>query len=333
MSPSFVPPSRGVLDDCVRLATTAPSLHNSQPWKFRVTPPEVEVYADPGRHLPVIDPAGREHLISVGAAVFTLRLAMRRAGYDVRCDLLPDPADPALAARVTAGRVTPVDQLTEQLAAAIPHRHTNRSPFADVAVPAGAVDRLRSAARREGATLTVAGPVARDAILGLARAADRRLRERPHYADELRRWTGQNARHDGVPVWAAAPWDALEIMPMRDFVPVGPGPRPREPFEPHPTIMVLATAGDTRADWLRAGMALQRVLLTATWLGLATTPISQPVEVAAVRSVLGRTPAQMVLRVGYGRVSGRTPRRPLSEVLLPAGPSRVTATGNGDERP
>jgi hypothetical protein len=72
-----------------------------------------------------------------------------------------------------------------------------------------------------------------------------------------------------------------------------------------------------------AGQALQRVLLTATWQNLSTTPISQPVEIPAVRRLLtdarsGKW-AQMVLRVGYGRPSTATPRRPLAEVLLPDG--------------
>ncbi|BBH69140.1 NAD(P)H nitroreductase [Actinoplanes sp. OR16] len=321
MDIGFVPPARGVLTDCVRLAATAPSLHNSQPWLFRVEPPVIEVFADPARRLPVVDPDGREHLISVGAAVLTLRLAVRHAGYSVREQLcspvLPGNTDPVLAARVTAGRPRGPDPATEALAAAIPRRHTNRWPFARVAVPADAIEKLRGAAAQEGATLTVAGPVARDAILGLARAADRWLRDRPHYAAEIARWTGRDVRHDGVPEWAAGPWDALEVMPVRDFAGL---PRERLPFEPHPTVLVLATGGDTPLDWLRAGQALQRVLLTATLLGLATTPISQPVEVPAIREKLSRRPAQMILRVGYGRTAGRSPRRALNELLLPAEP-------------
>jgi hypothetical protein len=320
MTPSFVPPSRRVLTGCVRSAISAPSLHNSQPWLFRVDPPTVAVYADPTRRLPVVDPDGREHLISVGAAVLTLRVAVRRAGYEAGCELVPDPADPTLVALVTARRPVPVDETIESLAAAIPHRHTNRRPFAQVAVPAGAVERLSAAARQEGAVLTVASAPARDAILGLARAADRRLRDRPHYAEEIGRWTGQGVRHDGVPIWAAGPWDALEIMPVRDFAGTTPLPGTAEPFEPHPTIMVLTTEHDTPSDWLRAGQALQRVLLTATWIGLAATPISQPVEVPEIRRKLHARPAQMVLRVGYGRVAGGSPRRPLSQVLLPASP-------------
>jgi nitroreductase len=323
MSMSFVPPSRAILTDCVRSAITAPSLHNSQPWMFRVEPPTVGVYSDPDRRLPVVDPDGREQLISVGAAVFTLRLAVRRAGYDVDCDLLPDPGDPTLVARVTAGRPLRADEATEALAAAIPFRHTNRWPFARVAVPADVIERLRAAARHEGAELTVADPTGRDAVLGLARAADRWLRERPHYAEEISRWSGRGVRHHGVPVWAAGPWDALEVMPVRDFAGLTPLPRPREPFEPHSTVMILTTDGDTPRDWLVAGQAMQRVLLTATWMGLATTPISQPVEAPEIRKRLTRKPAQMVLRVGYGKITGRTPRRPLNDVLLRAGKPAV----------
>ncbi|WIM92865.1 nitroreductase family protein [Actinoplanes oblitus] len=323
MNVSFVPPSRGVLTDCVRSAMTAPSLHNSQPWLFRISGPHVDVYADPSRRLPVVDPDGRELLISVGAAVFTLRAAVRGAGYDTRCDLLPDPDQPTLAARVTATRALAVDPPAEALAAAIPYRHTNRWPFAQVPVPADQLGRLRDAARREGAVLTVADPVGRDAVLDLARAADRWLRDQPGYRAELGDWTGRR-RHDGVPVWAAGPWDALEVVPVRDFATRARRQPAPEPFEPYPTIMVLATGGDTRLDWLRAGQALQRVLLTATWLGLATMPISQPIEAPAVRATLAaRTPGmspQLVVRVGYGRVQtpGGSPRRALSEVLLRA---------------
>jgi nitroreductase len=322
MTTTTVPPSRKVLADCIRTATAAPSLHNSQPWRFRIDRPAVEVYADPDRHLHVIDPTGREQLISVGAAVFTLRLAIRQAGYRCEATPFPEPGEPDLVARVTAAQPTAPGPAVEALYAAVPHRHTNRFPFAHTPVPADALDHLVDAARREGASLTVAGATARNAILGLAQEADRRLHALPGYREELARWTGPAMRHDGVPSWAIGPWDALESMPIRDLGELSELPRKSAKFEPYPTILVLATDGDDRTDWLRAGQALQRVLLTATWQNLATTPISQPVEVPAVRRVLAapnaRRFAQMVLRVGYGRQAGRTPRRPVAEVLLSA---------------
>ncbi|NMO57293.1 nitroreductase [Actinoplanes sp. TBRC 11911] len=321
MATTIGPPSRKVLADCVRSATAAPSLHNSQPWLFRVERASVEVYTDPRRRLEVIDPDGREQLISIGAALFTLRLAIEQAGYETRVTLFPAAEASHLVARATITGTAPVTAATEALSAAIPHRHTNRWPFAHTPVPQQALEQMRDAARREGAVLTVASAPARDRILALAMSADRWLRARPGYRDEIARWTG-GVRHDGVPLWAVGPWDALETVPIRDFAELSELPRPTEKFEPYPTILILATEGDGHCDWVRAGQALQRVLLTATWQNLATTPISQPVEVPAVRQVLtdpdGGLSAQMVLRVGYGRVAPSTPRRPLTDVLRSA---------------
>jgi nitroreductase len=315
-------PTPGVLADCVRSATTAPSLHNSQPWLFRLCGSAVDVYADPARRLPVLDPDGREQLISVGAAVFTLRLALRRAGFRSGVTLFPAPRDPGLVARVIVTYPDAVTPEVERLAAAIPHRHTNRRPFARTPVPPDVLDHLRDAARKEGAALAVASPAARETILGMARAADRWLRGLPGYRPELARWTAHRFPGDGVPEWAGGPWDALEAVPIRDFAELSPAARPTEKFEPYPTIMVLATTGDRRADWVRAGQALQRVLLEATWRDLATTPISQPVEVPAMRRLLidsgSDLSVQMVLRIGYGKQAARTPRRPLADVLLPS---------------
>jgi nitroreductase len=315
--------TRVLLRECVAAATMAPSLHNSQPWLFRMHPDRVEVHADARRRLDVLDPAGRELLISVGAALFTLRLAIRAGGYRPDVTLFPDPDDPDLVATAAVGPELAATPAVEALAAAVPHRHTNRWPFARSPIPADALEHLSDAARREGAILTVASAVSRNAILGLSDVADRRLRARGGYRAELARWTlPGNHRPDGVPVTAIGPWDALESMPIRDFGLLQPQlRRASETFEPHPTIAVLSTDGDTRADWVTAGQALQRVLLTATWLNLATTPISQPVEIPGVRDLLsdrdtGRW-AQIVLRVGYGRPAATTPRRPLDEVLLP----------------
>ncbi|MBM2616411.1 nitroreductase family protein [Actinoplanes sp. LDG1-06] len=315
-------PSGKVLMQCVRAATSAPSLHNSQPWRFAVVGNAVEVYADPERRLRVLDPAGREQMISVGAALFTLRLAVSRAGFDSRTRLFPVPEKPDLVARVTVkGRAT-VSPAAQALAAAIPQRHTNRWAFSPDPVPESALDSLRDAARQEKAVLTVASATARPAILGLARSADRWLRARPGYREELSRWSTAEGSRDGVTGRAAGAADATGFMPLRDFTEASGLFRPVETFEQRPTILALATEGDRQPDWVRAGQALQRMLLTATCLKLAAMPISQLVEVPAVRNVLsgaaGGLSVQMVLRVGYGRTPASTPRRPPAEVLVAA---------------
>ncbi|PWK30441.1 Acg family FMN-binding oxidoreductase [Actinoplanes xinjiangensis] len=317
----MTPLDEQALAGCVRTATLAPSLHNSQPWRFRIDGGTVEVFADRSRQLEVLDPSGRELLISVGAAVFTLRLAIGMQGRIPEVTIFPDPARPDLVARIRAGQVTTPSAQVNALAAAIGSRHTNRLPFANAVVPADSMEHLCAAAAREGATLTRAGAVSRDTIIGLARTAEARLRGRGGYRAELGRWTRPRSyRQDGIPHTAYGPWDALEHLPLRDFGLVHPQPqRPSARFEAHPTIVVLATDDDTPADWVRAGQALQRVLLTATHHHLATTPISQPVEIPAVRDLLtdpatGRT-AQIIIRLGYAAPAAATPRRPLTDIL------------------
>jgi nitroreductase len=312
---------QAMLARCVQAATLAPSLHNSQPWRFRIVDDAVEVHADQRRRLTELDPTGRELMISLGAAVVTLRVAIRGQGWIPGVRLLPDPARPDLVARVTLDRPAEPSPRARDLASAIAERHTNRRPFLAEVVPVHAIEELTAAAAHEGADLSVAGSAARQIIVGLGQVAEERLRAIGGYRAELGRWTRPvPGRRDGIPPTAVGPWDALERIPVRDFGLVHPQPSRRaEPFEAYPTIAVLSTVGDEPADWLRAGQALQRVLLVATRLHLSTTPISQPVEIPSIRSLLsdpgsGRW-AQMVIRVGYGVPAPATPRRPLTEVL------------------
>jgi nitroreductase len=320
---SALPLPDRVLAGCVAVAVLAPSLHNSQPWRFRIRGGEVEVLADPDRQLHALDPDGRELAISVGAALFTLRLAVRRHGRIPHVRLFPEPAEPDLVARVASGRTAQVTPAVQALADAVPLRHTNRWPFAPSVLSADAIEELTEAAQHEGASLEVAGAVSRNAILGLSQAAERRLRSQGAYRAELGQWTSRApARRDGIPASAIGPWDAFERLPLRDFGLLAPRViRSAERFEPYPTIVLLSTRGDGRREWVSAGQALQRVLLVATRLRLATTPISQPVEIPAIRELLTDTGtgrwAQMVLRLGHGSPAAVTPRRPLSEVLLP----------------
>jgi nitroreductase len=322
-------PTEQTLLASVRAATAAPSVHNSQPWLFRIQSAGgsgcVEVFADRRRRLEVIDPLGREMLISVGAALFTLRLALAERGWTSTVTLFPDPDAPDLVARVsTVGRASPGKTLTD-LAAAVPHRHTNRLPFRSAVIPTPVQEELFAAAETEGAVLTVADAVVRTAILGLVRTAEQHLRAEGVYRAELHEWTRPaRGRRDGVPLAAFGPWDAVEALPLRDFGLTLPHlQRPLEPFELHPTIAVLSTVGDGNIEWVRSGQALQRVLLAATMRGLAATPMSQPLEIPALREMLTDTTsgrwAQLILRLGFAPPTSPAPRRPLADVLLPPG--------------
>jgi nitroreductase len=307
---------------CVEAAVAAPSIHNSQPWRLRVGPHGIDVLADRTRLLSVVDPDGRELFISLGAAVFNLRVAMLNQHRLPLRRFFPDRGQPDLVARVTPGPYAHATDTAAALYQAIPRRHTNRRPFADAAVPQERLAELRDAATCEGAVLTVADDLGREAILSLIRTAETRWRHDPAYWLELAEWSGATGtRTDGVPAPAFGPWSAAGALPLRDFGLVMPVRRRQlERFEAHPTLAVIRSLGDGPEAWLRTGEALQRVLLTATARGLASTPMTQPLEFSDLRQLLndpaeGLT-AQVILRLGYGPLCAATPRRPLDEVVV-----------------
>ncbi|MDG4766848.1 nitroreductase family protein [Solwaraspora sp. WMMD406] len=311
---------------CLEAAAAAPSVHNSQPWRFRPhqdgVEVGVEVLADRSRQAGLVDPTGRELTISIGAAVFNLRVAMLAHGRVPMLRLLPAPDDPDLLARITVGPVTETDETVRLLARAIPHRRTNRRPFAELPVPPEVSDELVAAARTEHGQLAMVDPMVLDSVLALIRSAEDRRRADPAYWTELERWTRDRpGRLDGVPPQAFGPWPVPRSVPVRDFGLVWPARRRVAAFETEPTLAVLYTVGDGPRDWLRAGQALQRVLLTATVRGLSTTLLTQPLEFPELRDLLGGRDdgrrAQAIVRIGYGPLSPPVPRRPVAELLDP----------------
>jgi nitroreductase len=233
----------------------------------------------------------------------------------------PDPAEAGVVARLTLGPPVASDGMVRLLANAIGRRRTNRQPYADVPVPLAVVEELRDAAVAEGATLAVPGSVERTAILSLIRTAHSRQLADPAYRRELDGWTRTwPDRRDGVPPKVFGPRDGQGAVPVRDFGVSGDDPARRAAqFERHPTLVIISTNGDGPDQWLRAGQALERVLLTATVRGLAAQPMTQPLEIPELRALLAQEAvgrqAQVILRVGYGKPVSRSPRRRLPDVL------------------
>jgi nitroreductase len=303
-------------------AIRAPSLHNSQPWLFRLRDGAIEVLSDPSRQLAVADSGGWAVRIACGAATLNARLALTVTGTPAAVSLRPDSAQPDLIARLTPGTERPPTYVERDLFAAIPHRFSNRQPFWPDPVPAAVRARLIEAARAESGWLDLlVGMTALSGFAEIARSADRVLRRDASYQSELFGWVHTDAAADGVPVSAGGPFpEPQDLLPQRPFA-----DRPRAPgrdYEPEPLVAILGSAGDRPTDQIVAGQALQRVLLTATDAGLASSMISQPIEVPAARDQLRRSLGrfgvpQMALRIGYGHPGRPTPRRDLADVLVP----------------
>lgn len=309
-----------VVDRALYAATRAPSVHNTQPWQFVVAPRHIELHLDRDRVLAVADPDAREAQLSCGAALLNLSIALRAADHGVVTDLLPDPARPDLLAVVRIGGYRLASPELRSLASAIGRRATNRRPFYERPVPMTHRRILTAAAAGEGAHLIMLDtPKTIDTFAGLLRRADHLQEDDPAFQTELREWTTRAAAsRDGVPQSAGGPRPiGAMLLKLRRYhdQPAG-GDRP---FEQQPLVAALISPGDTVQDRLRAGQAMQRVLLNATACGLSASFLSQPIEVpyirAALRSLLGgRHHPQTVFRIGYGHPAVPTPRRPLADV-------------------
>lgn len=320
-----------ILRQCIAAAAAAPSVHNTQPWQFRARPDGVEVRCDRSRQLPVIDPTGREMLLSVGAALLNLRVAVLAHGRSPVVRLMPDPESEDLIADVAFGPPTTPSVSVRLLHRCIEYRRTNRRAFAPTTPPARVLNEIAEAARVEGGRLSFAGAGV-TALLCLIRLAARRQEADPAYRAEIAEWTRTNrARNDGVPPEAFAPPGAGPAVPLRDFA-LGADVRRRkaERFEIMPTLALLYSPARHRQDVVAAGQAMQRALLTATARGVATTLITAPTEVPHVAEMLrdGSTneSAQAIIRFGYGQPSASVPRRPVEEILQVAASPALAAS-------
>jgi nitroreductase len=310
----------------IGLAARAPSLHNTQPWRFKVSQDALELYADTKRQLRV-DPDGREMLISCGAALYGLRLAIRSLGRMPEVEFLPDTTAAAgrpPLAQVRLGPAAPVTAAEQQMLKAVPHRHTHRGPFESGPLPAGLLPLLRDDARAEGATLIVINSErARDELAAIVAASGRRQDRDPESRAETCVWTrdASSPARDGVPAHAfpGVPRREAGRLPQRDFdlgrglglLTVG-GPAA-------PVTAVLVTPGDGEKDWLHAGQALNRLLLRAATQWVFADLNTQPLEDVATRThikdclTLPGSP-QMLLALGISRTTHPTGRRPAAEL-------------------
>lgn len=311
------------LATAVREALRAPSIFNTQPWKWRVHGERLELYADPQRQLNAADPSAMMLTLSCGASLHHACVALAAAGYEPIVSRLPGTGPPHLLATVQAGlRHRPTEAVTHQYAA-IARRRTDRRPFVDEPVPESAVHQLRSVVADSGAYLH---PVRPDQLPMLAIAAAEAAATQaddPAYRAELASWTHRPAAGgDGVPP-STAVRAVPRRVPVRDFAPDGSANLALgDSTDRGAAYLLLFGVTDEPLAWLRAGEALSALLLTAVDLGLSAAPMSDLVEVPWPRQVLremlaGLGEPYVVVRVGYAQPGDlpAVPRRDLADVV------------------
>ncbi len=320
-------PEPEVIRDAVMLAGRAPSLHNSQPWRWVVEDATMHLWADPRRMMPATDRTGRELTLSCGAVLDHLRVAMAAAGWDSATERLPDPSEPDHLATVQFQPAEVVTEAQQRRAAAILRRRTDRLPFA--APPAWPA--LESALRREvlpyEVTLDVVADDARPILAEESRLTEALRRYDTSYLSELRWWTSpfeSDATH--VPESALPSSSAAARVDVARAFPPGYGGQRRAAVDhDHSKILVLSTRyGDDRLDVLRCGEALSAVLLECTVAGMATCTLTHMTEMAMSRNIIAQVTGaagepQLLIRVGRSSLKDQhvepTARRLVTELL------------------
>lgn len=316
-------PLAAVLAEAASAAGYAPSVHNTQPWHWRVRPDRLELRAARDRQLPATDPDGRLLMLSCGAALHHARIALAAQGWTAQVDRLPDADDPDLLAVLRPTEQIPVQADTMRLVQAMQVRHTDRRPVSDEPLPVASVTAITAAA----GTAVRMQILSSDQVMLLAAAASRAeelAAEDPQIRGELDYWTGLAApAGTGLPEQVLPEHPARTTVPGRDFgragsLPVGGG---------HDRAAVYALMfgdDDDPASWLAAGEALSASWLAATELGISVVPLSGAVEVTSTRQTLRHILAELgypylVLRLGIASPDHagppHTPRMPAEQVV------------------
>ena len=318
-------PDAGTIRTVLTLAGRAPSVHNSQPWWWRVEAESLHLYADAARQLPNTDPDGRELIVSCGSTLHHCTVALAAVGWRPKVTRLPNPADPNHLAAIEVA-AHPADSVDIALAAAIPRRRTDRRHYNHWPVPVGDIALMAARAARHGVRLCLLDD-ATD-IKTLHDVVIRSVQEHLNrdYLAELAAWSGRHASVAGVPSRNAPTPDPNAKIPGRQFAgPALPMPAHSSAAEDNAVVVALGTRDDDRMARLRAGEATSAVLLTATATGLSSCQVTEPLETVdtrqAVRSdVFGDSDyPQMLLRVGWAPINAdplpATPRRELDDVV------------------
>jgi hypothetical protein len=326
--------AKRVLSLAIEYAVLAPSSHNTQPWLFRVNDNSLELYADKERGLNVVDPHDRELIMSCGAALYNLRLALRSFGYTETTELFPHsnkqkgPNIKDLLARVTLTGIGHPNKEDKRLFKALPHRHTNRGRFETKPLDAALVNELELAVSIEGAQLYLTQDLAtRQAIADLVAKGDKRQWNDPEFRSEIATWTHANfsKSRDGIPGYALNLNDVASyvtpFMIRRFDMGRGQAAKDHKLAEGSPALAVLYTAEDTPYYWLVAGQALSHLLVKARVYNFHASFLNQPIEIGELRTQLTETLGltgfpQLLLRLGYAEEAKATPRRDVEEVVI-----------------
>lgn len=324
-----------VIQDAVRLACRAPSLYNSQPWLWVADGSRLDLFLDPSRVLHAdrsrrhTDRSRRQALISCGAALDHLQVAMAAAGWTAKVDRFPTANNPEHLATIEFAPMEHVTDDERRRADAILIRRTDRLPLmAPFTAPTdweSFEPVLRSRVDVGAVRLDVLPDDLRPRLAEASRLIESLRLYDSSYHSELDWWTAPFEASEGIPyssLISAA--EDMRVGVNRVFPVTHNSERRTDVGPDYSKILMLSTDTDSRSDALVCGEALSAVLLESTMVGFATCPVTHLTELSVSRELLaavtGHTDLpQVLIRVGVApaldSVPPPTPRRPLADVF------------------
>ncbi|ONM50206.1 Acg family FMN-binding oxidoreductase [Nocardia donostiensis] len=307
----------------LRLGSRAPSVHNTQPWRWVFDGSRLYLFGDPSRQLSSADPQGRQLVISCGAMLDHVRTAFAAQGWHTDTTRLPEPGrDDYLAVIDFRPWQNPPAQVRARVQA-IDRRRTDRLPMLPPHHWEETTRAARDAAARHDTELGVLDEGVRPRLVAASEQSVALRRYDMQYQNELRWWSGHHSPADGVPVSALASEAELSQVGVGRAFPPAPRSLRRGDLDDHSRLLVLSSSGDTPQQWLHTGETLSTILLDCTAAGLATCPLTHITELMSSRRIIsGLTTRpgqpQVLIRVGTAPEEPEqppTPRRAVSEFL------------------
>lgn len=313
----------------INYAVLAPSGHNTQPWLFRINDDSIDILADRTRALPVIDPDDKELIISCGAAITNITVAMKYFGINFTLKTYPQDGDFDFLARISInGEYSPAED-DKKLFAAILKRRTNRLPFAEQDIDGQILQKFETIVSEDNCTKLnlIRDKSIRDEVIKLIELGDRIQCENKSFCRELAQWVHPNRANskDGIPGYAFGLGDLISyagpfFIGNMNWGDIQAG-RDRNLVKGSPVIGILESNEDKDAGWLCAGISLEKLLLKAASEGIAASYLNQPIEVPELRNKLKEILSlkgypQLIMRLGYGKEVKPTPRRSTEEIIL-----------------
>ncbi|MEU4678894.1 nitroreductase family protein [Micromonospora sp. NPDC023737] len=316
-------PLTTALTQAAATAGLAPSVHNSQPWRWKVLPDALELRMVHEPQLAATDPENRLVTLSCGLALHHARVVLAAEGWAAEVERLPDPGQLELLARLSRFQQSTADADATRLVQCIRARQTDRRPVSDEPVPDATLNEIVSAAVAQGARLQLLDS---DQVMDLAAAAAQAAAvsaEEPELREELAYWTSRAGTGAGLPPEVLPEQPPQTTVPVRDFgqsgtLPISSG------HDRAAAYAILWNTDDEPDSWLSAGEGLSAAWLTATRLGVSMVPLSGVVETDGTRQTL----RQMLAGLGFPYLAMRlgvadrtnaapphTPRLPTEQIV------------------